>query len=97
LGISIWPISLNIFFATVEDQLKVGISHLLRKVRGRHGGTFAHWQIATEYAGYLSPDLRILVNSIFRERLQETIDPELGLSWSRKRAIKSWEATHPVS
>jgi hypothetical protein len=45
---------------------------LIKRTQGRKGGTYAHWQIAVEYAGYLSPELRILVNGIFRERLQKT-------------------------
>jgi hypothetical protein len=78
------------FIESLSKKLKVENSHLLRIERGRSGGTFAHWQVATEYAGYLSPALRILVNNIFRERIQETIDPELGITRSRKRATSRW-------
>lgn len=63
---------------------------LLKTVRGRYGGTYAHWRLGVEYAAYLSPKLRILITDIFRERLEETVDPELGFTRSRKRAVKLW-------
>jgi hypothetical protein len=63
---------------------------ILKRTQGRSGGTFAHRQIAMEYAGYLSPELRVLVNQVFIERLEETADPELGITRSRKRATTRW-------
>jgi hypothetical protein len=65
---------------------------LIKKTKGRSGGTYVHWQIAMSYAQYLSPELHGIVNAVFRERVQETIDPDLGLRRSRKRAVKSWKA-----
>lgn len=65
---------------------------LIKRTRGRSGGTYAHWQIAMAYSKYLSPELHHIVNAVFRERVQETIDPALGLIRSRKRAVRSWKA-----
>ncbi len=76
----------------VAENLNVGKSHIWKTKRGRHGGgTWAHWSIATEYASYLSPELRVLILDVFRERIQEEINPELGLNRSRERAIASWK------
>jgi hypothetical protein len=66
-----------------------GKSVLLKK-RGANGGTWAHWQLALSYAQYLSPELHQVVNQVFRERLEETIDPELGINRGRERARKTW-------
>ena len=63
---------------------------LIVRTPGRNGGTFAHRQIALAYAGYLSPKLRLLVQQIFIERLEETVNPELGITRSRERAVKLW-------
>lgn len=60
--------------------------------RGKGGGTWAHWQIALSYAQYLSPELHLVVNQIFKERLEEAVDPELGINRSQARAVKKWES-----
>ena len=46
--------------------------------KGAQGGTFAHWQIALAYAKWLSPELHLQVNDIYR-RFQEA-DPALAES-----------------
>jgi hypothetical protein len=66
-------------------------SRILKSKRGRNGGTFAHWQLALSYAQYLSPELHLAVNQVFKERLEEIIDPELGIARGRERAKKSWK------
>ncbi len=54
-------------------------SSLYLQVRkGSMGGTFAHWQIALAYAKWLSPELHLQVNDIYR-RFQEA-DPALAES-----------------
>lgn len=70
----------------------MGKSHVLKIKRGRNGGSLAHWQLALAYAQYLSPELHIVVNDVFRERLEEIANPELGISRSQERAINSWKA-----
>lgn len=69
-----------------------GKSRIFISKRGRNGGTFAHWQLALAYAQYLSPELHFTVNAVFKERLEEIIDPELGISRSQKRARETWKA-----
>ncbi|MGZ8172787.1 MULTISPECIES: KilA-N domain-containing protein [Methylobacter] len=73
------------------ESMNVEKSHILKTKRGEGGGTWAHWQIALSYAHYLSPELHLAVNQVFKERLEENIDPELGISRSRERALKNWK------
>ena len=75
---------------TIGNQ-KDGKSVLLKKA-GKNGGTWAHWQLALSYAQYLSPELHLAVNQAFKERLEENIDPELGISRSVERARKFWRS-----
>lgn len=79
------------FMGTVASKLNVGKSDLLQSTRGRNGGTFAHWQIALAYAKYLSPELHMHVNEVFKERLEETANPELSISRGRQRAVDAWK------
>jgi len=72
---------------SINDKKSV----ILKTKRGKGGGTWAHWQLALSYAQYLSPELHLAVNQVFRERLEETIDPELGIKRSRERAVKNWK------
>lgn len=74
------------------DNENVERSHIIETKRGEGGGTLAHWQLALSYAQYLSSELHIAVNQVFKERLEEMIDPELGLSRSQERARKAWRA-----
>ncbi len=73
------------------ESIKGGKSPILKTKRGIGGGTWVHWQLALSYAQYLSPELHLAVNQIFKERLEETIDPELGIARSRERAKASWK------
>lgn len=59
--------------------------------KGKYGGgTWAYWKVATKYAYYLSPALESAILDVFQERVQEEINPELGLKRGRERAIASW-------
>lgn len=69
----------NDFIDAVSKNLKVPVEHLLETSKGRTGGTFAHWQIALAYAKYLSPELHMHVNEVYKERLEETANPELSI------------------
>jgi|GEM_PF-499226 len=72
-------------------SINMGENHILKTKRGIGGGTWAHWQLALSYAQYLSPELHLAVNQVFKDRLEETIDPELGISRSQDRARKIWK------
>lgn len=64
---------------------------LIKTTRGKGGGTWAHWQIALAYAKYLSPELHMFVNQVFKERMEEEVNPELAYSRGRERAVKGWK------
>jgi hypothetical protein len=78
---------------TLIKSIDGGKSPVLKTKRGGAnggGGTWAHWQLALSYAQYLSPELHLVVNQVFKERLEETIDPELGIQRGRERSRKAW-------
>lgn len=70
------------FVDAVAKKLKGCTAPLLQTTRGRTGGTFGHWQIALAYAKYLSPELHMHVNEVYKERLEETANPELSIAMS---------------
>lgn len=78
------------FIKALAEVLNVIENHLIKTTRGKNGGTWAHWQIALAYAKYLSPQLHMHVNQVFKERLEEESNPELAYSRGRERALKGW-------
>jgi len=72
---TILPTTLG-FIAATERFLKVIKSDLLASTAGRGGGTYAHLQIALEYAQYLNADLAVAVNQVFIERVEEEHNPD---------------------
>ncbi|HAT12956.1 MAG TPA: hypothetical protein DCS91_04635 [Microcoleaceae bacterium UBA11344] len=58
---------------------------------GIGGGTYAIDKIAIEYAESLSTEFRDWARNAVKERIEEEVDPELGIRRSRQRAIKNWE------
>jgi hypothetical protein len=66
------------FVSKCAETLKVDNSQLLGIRKGKGGGTFAHWQIALAYAKWLSPELHLQVNDVYR-RFQAA-DPAIAES-----------------
>lgn len=62
---------------------------IIKVTRGKGGGTWAHWKLATKYAAYLEPALESAILDVFRERIQEEIDPgkavDRGIKGYRKQ------------
>lgn len=55
---------------------------------GRYGGTYAHTDIAIQFATYLSPELYVhLVKEFQRLKLKETQEREDALEWNVKRFL----------
>lgn len=54
-------------------------------------GTYAIDKLAIDYAELLSPEFHAWALSAVKERIEEDIDPDLGIRRSRQRAIKTWE------
>jgi hypothetical protein len=58
----------------------------IRSTAGRYGGTFAHRDIALEFATWLSPEFKIYLIKEF-QRLKEEEDTRLALGWDTKRML----------
>jgi len=65
------------FLRAVTGLLKVDLKSLFNISKGRNGSTFAHPQVALEYAQYLDPKLAVAVNQAFFERIEEEKNPDL--------------------
>ena len=66
------------FITSVEKKEKVRRKYLFKAVTGRTGGTYAHWQIALAYAKYLSPEMHMAANAVFRGYVNA--DPAMAAS-----------------
>jgi hypothetical protein len=66
----------------IEKTNAIGI----RSTSGRYGGTFAHKDIAFEFATWLSPQFKLyLIKEFQRLKVEET--EKLTLGWDAKRAL----------
>jgi phage anti-repressor protein len=72
-------------------QDNTGFSRIIKTKRGKGGGTLAHWKLALDYAGYLSPALKSQFYDWIRERVEEESNPDLAYKRGRERAIKQWQ------
>lgn len=79
------------FIAKLAKKLNTTEGLILKTTRGRTGGTWAHWQIGLAYAKYLSPELHMHMNQVFKERVEEDRNPELAYNRGTERAIKGWK------
>ena len=76
--------------ATITKLSKEIDQPIIRVKTGQFRGTFGHWKLALDYAGYLSPDLKSKFYEWIRERIEEEKNPELAYRRGRDRAIKAW-------
>ena len=53
---------------------------------GRYGGTYAHYDIAMEFASWLSPEFKLYIIQDYK-RLKEDENSKLSLSWNLHREI----------
>ena len=67
------------------------LSDVLKITRGRTGKTLAHWKLALDYAGYLSPALKSQFYDWVKERIEEESNPELAYNRGRERAVKGFQ------
>ena len=58
----------------------------IRSSAGRYGGTFAHKDIAFEFATWLSPEFKLYLIKEF-QRLKDEESERLELGWNLKRAL----------
>jgi hypothetical protein len=84
-------------FATIRNQaglnrFKIGVKEFVEKTHaislqakaGRYGGTYAHKDIAFEFAMWISPEFKIYIVKEF-QRLKE--EEQKALGWSIKREL----------
>jgi hypothetical protein len=77
----------------VAKSQSCDIAALVWVVRGRYGGTFAHWKIALAYAKYLSPKFHAWANEAIKVGTLRCVDRYR--SGSRNRPIPSWGSPGP--
>lgn len=58
----------------------------IRSVSGRYGGTFAHKDIAFEFASWISPEFKLYVIKDY-QRLKEDENSRLSLDWNLRRTL----------
>jgi hypothetical protein len=84
------PATINLL-KPIANRYNVEESHIIKTKRGKGGYTMVHWQLALAYAKYLSPEIHLQVNQVFKERTEEIIDPTLSYERGKQRAIDSWQ------
>jgi len=77
---SLWVRSdeVEAFVQAVAKKFKYTKSYVLVPKAGRNGGTWAHWQIALAYAQWLSPELHMACNEVFKQFMEA--DASLAVS-----------------
>jgi hypothetical protein len=63
------------------------IDRIIKTKKGKGGGTYTDKQVALAYAKYLSPELHVIVNQTFFERIEEQKNPQLAID----RAVLTWQ------
>ena len=58
-----------------EDIIRLDPDGLVAALRGRRGGTWAHWQLALSYARYLSPEFHLWCNTVVRAAMERRAGP----------------------
>lgn len=77
---------LNSFSMTPRKWVSAtGAIGILSKA-GRHGGTYAHRDIAFEFGGWISPMFKLLLIKEF-QRLKQIENNQLNLEWNVKRIL----------
>jgi len=76
---------LNSFKISVKEFVKRTNAIGLQAKAGRYGGTYAHKDIAFEFAMWISPEFKIYIVKEF-QRLKEEEQKQLG--WSAKRELR---------
>ena len=80
------------FIEYVADHQKVNAGDLLKRMPGKGGGTFAHWQISLAYAKYLSPALHMQVNEVYARYKSGDVTLAAEIADKAKPADVAWLA-----
>lgn len=76
----------NAFFLTVKDWVEKTDAIGIYAKAGRYGGTYAHRDIAVQFATWLSPTFYLYVIKEF-QRLKEEENERLNKDWNLKRQL----------
>lgn len=79
---------LNSFTLTPLKWIEAIGAIRIRVKRGRHGGTFAHVDLALDFAAWISPEFRLHVFQEYR-RLKADETSRLNLEWQKNRLFAS--------
>ena len=85
---------LNSFKISVKEFVARTNAVSLQAKAGRYGGTYAHKDIAFEFAMWISPEFKIYIVKEF-QRLKEAEQKQLG--WSVKRELENYENHNMLS
>jgi hypothetical protein len=77
---------LNRFVMTPKMWISATNATGVRSAAGRYGGTFAHKDIAFEFASWISPEFKLYVIKDY-QRLKEDENGRLSLDWNVRRAL----------
>jgi len=80
------------FIVFVAKSLNVDASHIQKGIKGKGGGTYAHWQIALAYAKYLSEELHMQVNEVYARYITGDITLAAEISDKATEADNLWLA-----
>jgi hypothetical protein len=76
----------NSFVLNPEKWINLTKAIGMRSSAGRYGGTYAHKDIAFEFATWLSPEFKLYLIKEF-QRLKEDENRRLSLDWNIKRTL----------
>lgn len=76
----------NGFIISSSQWIKTTNAIGIRSSPGRYGGTFAHKDIAFEFATWISPEFKLYLIKEF-QRLKQEEHERLSLDWSAKRML----------
>lgn len=77
---------LNSYKISVKEWIRKTNAIGLKATAGRYGGTFAHKDIAFEFATWISPEFKLYLIKEF-QRLKEEENKRLELGWDAKRIL----------
>ncbi len=77
---------LNSFILTAKEWVNKTQAVGIESRAGRYGGTWAHWDIALEFASYVNPTFKLYIIQEF-QRLKTSEAAQLKQAWNIKREI----------
>ncbi|MEE0741502.1 MAG: KilA-N domain-containing protein [Emergencia sp.] len=77
---------LNRFVMTPQKWISQTNAIGIRSKAGRYGGTFAHKDIAFEFASWISPEFKLYIIKDY-QRLKQDENSRLSLDWNLRRAL----------